>query len=229
MRKFLAAMAVSTLLVGSAQAADLIISDPVIPMTDAGFDWSGFYAGLNAGYTSGQATSVGAITGVTTNVPVSGGLLGATLGFNAQIDSFVLGIEGDIAWSGATGTAPCTANPAFNCQGNLSWLGTIKGRAGVAVDSLLFFGTAGLAAGGTTANIIPAALGLTNTYSGTMTGWTVGAGVEAAVTDAITVKAEYQYLSMGGVQAPVGTLSSVEASNLSTINHAVKVGVNFHF
>lgn len=229
MRKFLAALAVSTLLANSAHAADLIISDPVVPMTDAGFDWSGFYAGLNAGYTSGQATSVGAVSGVTTNVAVSGGLVGATVGFNAQMDSFVLGVEGDIAWSGATGTAPCTANPAFNCEGNLHWLGTIKGRAGVAVDKILFFGTAGLAAGGVTANIIPAAVGLTNTYSGTMTGWTVGAGIEAAVAEAMTVKAEYQYVSMGGVQAPVGTLSSIEASNLSTANHVVKVGVNFHF
>lgn len=229
MRKLLAAMAVSTLAAGSAHAADLIIADPVLPMTDAGFDWSGFYAGLNAGYTAGQATSVGAITGVTTNVPVSGGLLGATVGFNTQMDSFVLGVEGDIAWTGATGTAACTANPAFTCEGKLNWLGTIKGRAGVAVDSVLFFGTAGLAAGGVTANIIPAAIGLTNTHSGIMTGWTVGAGVEAAVTDAITIKAEYQYVSLGGVQAPVGTLSSTEASNLSTINHVVKVGVNFHF
>lgn len=229
MRKFLAALAISTFAAGSVHAADLIVADPVVSMTDAGFDWSGFYAGFNGGYTSGQATSVGAITGVTTNVPVSGGLLGATVGFNAQMDSFVLGVEGDIAWSGATGTAACTANPAFTCEGNLNWLGTIKGRAGVAVDKVLFFGTAGLAAGGVTANIIPAAPGLTNTYSGTMTGWTVGAGVEAALTDAITVKAEYQYVSMGGVQAPVGTLSGVQASNLSTINHVVKVGVNFHF
>jgi outer membrane immunogenic protein len=52
---------------------------------------------------------------------------------------------------------------------------------------------------------------------------------EAAVTEAITVKAEYQYVRMGGLQAPVGTLSSIEASNLSTTNHVVKVGVNFHF
>lgn len=145
------------------------------------------------------------------------------------MDSFVLGVEGDIAWSGATGTAACTANPAFTCEGNLIWLGTIKGRASVAMDSVLIFGTAGLAAGGVTPNIIPAAVCLTNTFSGTMPGWIVGAGIEAAVTEAITVKAEYQYVSMGGLQAPVGTLSSIEASNLSTTNHVVKVGVNFHF
>ena len=61
-----------------------------------------------------------------------------------------------------------------------------------------------------------------------MTGWTVGGGVEAAVTDAMSIKAEYSYVRLGGLQAPVGTLSSTEASNLSAINHVVKVGVNFH-
>ncbi|MGB3339797.1 MAG: outer membrane protein [Devosia sp.] len=229
MKQILTVAALSLLAIGAASAADLIISEPVVPITDAGFDWSGFYAGLNAGYTAGQASSVGAITGITTNVPVSGAVLGGTVGFNTQIDSFVLGLESDVAWSGATGTAVCAANPAFNCEGNLNWLGTIKGRAGMAFDNVLLFASAGLAAGGVTANIVPAAPGLTNTYSGTMTGWTVGGGVEAAVTDAMSVKAEYQYVSMGGVQAPIGTLSSTQASNLSSINHVVKVGVNFHF
>jgi outer membrane immunogenic protein len=214
----------------AAYAADLIVIDPVSPMvmTDAGFDWSGFYAGLNAGYSGGQATSVTTVTADTTNIPVSGGLLGATLGFNAQMDSFVLGVEGDIAWSGVTGTTACSIAP-FDCQGNLHWLGTIKGRAGVALDSVLLFATAGLAAGGVSANVTPAAVGITNTFSGTMTGWTVGAGVELAVTDTVSVKAEYSYVSMGGLQAPAGTLATGQAVNLSSINHVAKVGVNFHF
>lgn len=229
MRKFLAVMATSTLLIGAAHAADLIIADPVIPMTDAGFDWSGFYAGLNAGYLLGPAHATGAVSGVSTNINTAGGLLGATVGVNAQFDSFVLGIEGDVAWSGATGNSACGLAPAFTCTGNINWLGTIKGRAGVAVDRVLIFATAGLAAGGVTANITPAFPGLTNTFSGTMTGWTVGGGVEAAVTEAISVKAEYGYSTLGGLQAPAGTLAGGEATNLSATNHVVKVGVNFHF
>lgn len=231
MKKFVLAAATVALLSPAANAADLLIVDPVAPvmMTEAGFDWSGFYAGLNGGYTTGQASSVGAVSGTTTNVPVAGGLIGGTVGFNAQIDNFVLGLEGDIAWSGATGTAVCAAAPAFNCEGKLNWLGTIKGRVGVAMDSALLFATAGLAAGGVTANVVPTPGGLTGTHSGTMTGWTVGGGVELAVTEAISVKAEYNYVRMGGVQAPIGTLSGVEANNISAINHVVKVGVNFHF
>lgn len=230
MRKLTFAVAMAAI-APAANAADLIIADPMPPviMTDAGFDWSGFYAGLNAGHVSGRAESVGAVSGVTTAPNVTGGLLGATAGVNAQFDSFVLGLEGDVAWTGATGSAACTANPAFTCTGNLDWLGTIKARAGFAIDQVLLFATAGLAAGGATANITPAAPGITNTFSGTMTGWTVGGGVEAAITDTISVKAEYGYVSLGGLQAPIGTLSSVEASNLSAAVHVVKVGVNFHF
>jgi outer membrane immunogenic protein len=198
-------------------------------MTDAGFQWSGFYAGLHAGYIGGEARSVGAVTGVTTNVPVSGGLIGGTLGFNAQFDRIVLGLEGDLAWTGATGNATCAANPIYNCQGQLDWLGTFKGRAGFAFDRVLVFGTAGFAVGNTTANVTPAAPAQTNTFTGTMGGWTVGAGVEAFVSDAITVKAEYSYVSLSGLQAPNGTLSSAQASNLSATSHIVRLGVNYHF
>lgn len=228
--RFVAALAASFISIGAAQGADLILVDPpplVIP--DAGFDWSGFYAGLNAGYIGGEAKSVGATTGVTTNVPVSGGLIGGTLGFNAQFDRIVLGLEGDLAWSGATGTAVCVADPAYNCQGQLDWLGTIKGRAGFAVDRVLFFGTAGFAAGNTKANVTPAAPAITNTFTGTMAGWTAGAGIEAFVTDAFTVKAEYSYISLSDLQAPVGTLSGAQASNLSASTHVIRLGVNYHF
>lgn len=229
-RRLTAALVASFIPLGAAHGADLILADPpplIIP--DAGFDWSGIYAGLNAGYIGGEAKSVGALTGVTTNVPVSGGLIGGTLGFNAQFDRIVLGLEGDIAWTGATGTATCAANPIYTCHGQLDWLGTFKGRAGFAVDRVLFFGTAGFAVGNTTANVTPAAPAQTNTFTGTMGGWTVGAGLEAFVTDAITVKAEYSYVSLSGLQAPIGTLSSAQASNLSASTHVVRLGVNYHF
>lgn len=230
MIKFSAAATAMLLAIGSANAADLVIIDPGAPvmMSDVGFDWSGVYAGVIAGYTGGHASSSGATSGVTTDIPFSGGLLGATAGYNAQLDGFVLGIEGDVAWSSASGTATCEGNAAYDCEGNLDWLGTIRGRAGVAMDGVLVFATAGFAAAGVTANINPDAPAIDNTFSGTMTGWTVGGGVEAAVTDTISIKAEYNYLSLGHLQAPEGTLSG-EAVDLSATSHVIKAGVNFHF
>lgn len=230
MKKSVLAVAVIALAAVPAYAADLIVTEqaPVI-MTDAGFDWTGLYAGLNAGYTTGQARAVGAVSNATTAPNFTGGLLGATVGINGQFDQFVLGLEGDLAWSGASGSTACSLAPALTCTGNLNWLGTVKGRAGVAFDQVLLFATAGLAAGGARIDINPAAPGITNTFSGTMIGWTVGGGVELAVTEAVSVKAEYNYFDLGGLQAPAGTLAGAEATNLSATGHIAKIGVNFHF
>lgn len=211
------------------QAADLGVYVPESARyTDAGFDWSGFYAGLAAGYGTGTARSVRVGGGPVDNIAASGGLLGATAGFNAQMDLFVLGVEGDLLWSGINGSAICDANPAFTCGGNVEWLGTVRGRAGVALDQVLIYATGGLAVGGVSAKVTPTPLGTTGTFSDTFVGWTLGGGVEMAVTETITVKAEYAYNDLGTRQAPAGALS-VGANDISVTAHTFKVGVNMHF
>ena len=89
-------------------------------------------------------------------VDLQGGLLGVAIGANAQFDAFVLGVEGDVAWSGVAGSAVCAGAPAYSCNGVLDWIGSAKLRGGVAVQNILLFGTAGLAAGGITASTNPA-------------------------------------------------------------------------
>lgn len=59
-------------------------------------------------------------------------------------------------------------------------------------------------------------------------GWTLGAGIEVAVTDNISVKAEYAYIDLGSVDfaaSPSGRSPTTAATKL----HTVKVGANFHF
>lgn len=209
-------------------AADLIIDDPVY-YTDAGFDWNGFYGGLVGAYGAGTVRSAGDVTGSITDIPVSGGLLGVTLGGNAQYDSFLLGVEGDVLWAGVSGTAACTAVPAYDCNASLEWLGSLRGRVGIVQDSLLIFASGGLAVGGGTGTITPTFPGTTSVFSDTFIGWTAGAGVEMAVTDSVTVKAEYSYSNLGSRTAPVGTLGTIQTFTVSPVVHAVKVGANFHF
>jgi len=229
MKKLLIAAVVAGAFVPAAHAADLIIPQVVDPVvySAAGFDWSGFYLGVNAGYGSGNATSVGVLTGATDTVNYNGALLGLTAGVNAQFDAFVLGVEGDVAWSGVKGTTTCISGAA--CTGELNWLGTVRARAGVAFDSILIFATGGVAFGGINASVSPAQAGTTGSYSTTAWGWTVGAGIEAAVTENMSIKAEYAYTDLGKSQAPVGTLGLGQAYDLSPIAHTVKLGVNFHF
>jgi outer membrane immunogenic protein len=110
---------------------------------------------------------------------------GGQAGYNWQLGSFLVGAEADVQWvvgrgggsNGATGVAlvgPGSLAPgttdltAFTASSNLSFLGTLRGRAGYLVaPTLLAYATGGLAygsisgsAGFTTSNPAYLALGL---------------------------------------------------------------------
>jgi outer membrane immunogenic protein len=63
------------------------------------FTWTGFYVGINGGggWGSSQWDAVNSFD-------LSGGLIGATVGYNWQFGQVVVGAEGDIDWSGIKGT-----------------------------------------------------------------------------------------------------------------------------
>lgn len=101
------------------------------------------------------------------------------------------------------------------------WLGTIRARAGVAVDRFMIFGTAGLAFANVkvssaqtssytltpdsgAANVGSALYGrTTQAWAGSVTqnrfGFAVGAGGEYALTDNWIIRAEYLYYNLGSV------------------------------
>lgn len=212
-----------------AHAADLDYDYPVLDTSTAAFDWSGFYAGIYAGYGAGRATSTGVVSGFVTPVDVQGSLLGGTVGANVQSGNLVFGAEGELAWSGVNGSATCVGNPTFDCNGTLNWLGSGKLRGGVAFDNVLLFGTAGIAAGGITATVDPIPAGATGTYSSTVWGWTVGAGAELAVSEQISIKAEYGYYDFASTRAPVDTIANSAATDIKSHAHIAKLGVNYRF
>jgi outer membrane immunogenic protein len=168
----------TTLTMGTAFAADLITvptSTPVeVPVhEEAGFDWSGFYAGV---YGVGQN---GSVSGTQYG-------LGVQAGVNAQFDFYLLGAE--VAVHGLTGGV-----------GNTSY-GQILGRAGLVVtDDVLVY-----AAGGYGLDLgAPEEDDLL-----------VGGGVEFAVTENVSLEAEYLHgfpLSGGNAK------------------DQVTIGANFHF
>ena len=225
-----AMLALVSIGVPGAQAADLLLdyNSPLVIETSA-HDWSGFYAGIFAGYGAGRATSTSLVPAAESPVDVQGMLLGGTVGANAQFGNFVLGVEGDLAWSGVDGSATCAGAPAFTCTGSLDWLSSGKLRAGVAVDKVLLFGTAGISAGGITASVDPAPGGATGTFSSTVRGWTIGGGAEMAVTDAMSIKAEYAYHDFRTVQAPVNTIANLGPTDIKSNAHTVKLGLNYRF
>jgi len=191
-----------------ANAADPIMPAPVMPVTPIAtmaHDWTGFYAGINAGYGFGKLYGD---PGVDAFDSIDGLIGGAQIGANVQFDMFVLGVEGDIQVSGMSQEiAPVTVS--------LEYFGTVRARAGVAVDNFMPYVTGGFAYGG--GKIDNGVANETNTHWG----WTAGAGVEVALDDSVSFKGEYLYTDLGE-ETYFGDSAGLRF-------HTVRAGVNFHF
>ena len=213
-------------------AADLDFYEPieetVVQYEDLGHDWGGFYAGLVGAYGHGNVHKVITGSGIITDIPLRGALLGATAGFNVQYGDLVGGLEADLMGARMSGSATCTANPAYACNADLDWLGTLRGRVGVAFDGAMLFATGGVAIAGGRGSTTPNFPGVAAVYEDTYFGWTVGGGMEFAVSEAVSIKAEYSYIDLGSQTAPAGTLGT-DGFTASPIVHLIKVGANYHF
>jgi outer membrane immunogenic protein len=201
--------------VAPAQAADLSVAPlykapPAVPA----YNWSGFYLGVNGGggWGSSNWSSVGN--------NVSGGLVGGTAGVNWQTGHAVFGLEGDVDWSGLRGSGPALCP---GCATNNDWLATVRGRAGYAFDRFVPFVTGGLAVGDIRATA-PGFAGASQTNAG----WTVGGGLEFALTNNVTAKAEYLHVDLGNMNC--GFSCGVAAGNNVTLREdIVRGGVNYRF
>lgn len=247
MNKLLTAVAALAVAVPvSAYAADMPLPSspppaigyaPIIPPPPA---WTGFYLGVNGGYGWGNL-NLSNNFGSAPSFNANGGIVGGTFGFNYQWQSFVIGFEGDVDWSGMQNSlsgAIVTAPPGgtggtLNYKTNI--VSTFAARFGGTFNHLLVYGKAGGAwtqeqyrLGGTDATL--GTLSGSNTFS--RAGWMAGVGAEYAVTKFFTLKAEYNYMDFGNqsqalnaVGTGVGTFGTTINSKL-TMN-VVKVGFNW--
>jgi len=203
------------------------------------YNWGGIYYGVNGGYGFGttQWTDPANISGLgsTGSFDMSGYVVGATLGFNYQVDAFVLGAEGDYDATGLDGKSSSAfcANVGFGggaqCETKNTWLSTLRARIGYAADRVLFYGTAGGAFGN-----IDAGIGGGFDKS-TKAGWTAGAGVEAALADNWTARVEYLFVDLQNGSCTSGGNCGVDAAGVPA-NDAVKfttsmirVGLDYKF
>jgi outer membrane immunogenic protein len=204
MRRILlgAALAVIACAAIPARAADLP-SGPYLSSENYGaYNWTGFYAGLNVGYDWGSASNTG--------LSPSGFAGGAQGGFNWQSGSIVLGGETDLQLSGASDNAgPFKfSNP---------WFGTLRGRAGYALNNILFYATGGLAYGGGTVDLGP------QSESHSSIGWTAGGGLEVGLTRRWSAKAEYLHVDLAAQNYALTGVSHEITANV------LRLGANFRF
>ena len=114
-----------------------------IPAAPPVYNWGGIYVGINGGWGLGNGKWTVSGNGASSD-KANGGIVGGTLGCNYQTSAFVFGVEGDFDWSGInSSTANNVCIFSGNCQTGNNWLSTLRGRAGCAVDRVLFYGTAG--------------------------------------------------------------------------------------
>jgi len=205
------------LAVTSAAAADLPRAMPPTKapaFVPAVYSWNGFYLGINGGGAWGTSDW----SGTGGSADPSGGLVGVTAGYNWQSGQWVFGLEADIDWASIKGSTACGA---FSCETKNTWLGTARGRLGYAFDRVMPYITGGAAFG----DVKATQLGIGST-SDTNVGWTVGAGIEAAVIANWTAKIEYLYVDLGDVSC---TACLPVASNVDFRTHIVRAGLNYRF
>jgi outer membrane immunogenic protein len=122
-------------------------------------------------------------------------------------------------------------------QSRLDWFGTSRLRAGFARGDSLSYATAGVAYGNIGVSEYDANGGLfTNSASALRAGWVVGSGTEYAILPHLSLRAEYLYMSMGGLNsAATGAVSNGNgllvgtASTGRMTNNIMRVGLSWSF
>jgi outer membrane immunogenic protein len=233
MKGFLLATVSMVALTSVARAADVPAKAPIyVPAPVA--DWTGPYLGVQGGAVRRDVLAELGLFGFELDGSKTGGTVGAVLGYNWQHDRFVYGLEGDWSWIGAR-TSDLTNLHQISTSFDVNWLSTIRGRAGLALDSTLFYLTGGAAFGhikNTFAFSVTDAVAFSFTQNETKSGWTVGAGVEHMFAPNWTARAEWRYVDLGknGVPCKPGTQSceapSGEFSNTLMLG---LIGVNYKF
>ena len=222
MKRLLAGcLAASALVIAQcAAAADLSLAPlykapPAVPAQ--GYDWTGFYFGANGGGGWGHSWWSTNATGIN----LSGGQVGGTAGYNLQLGKVVFGVEGDVDWSGLSGSGTAPGCPG-GCTTSDSWLTTARGRIGYSFDRIMPYVTGGLAVG----DIRGAAPGFAG-GDATNAGWTLGAGLEFALPGNWTAKAEYLHIDLGSFNCT--GCSALPPDNVALQANVFRAGVNYRF
>lgn len=231
-----------------ASAADLSSQGAGAVPAVVPFSWTGFYAGVDVGVNLTQRTVnpslyvtdaasyyTPAIMADYTPGPFGEGrtgfLGGVHVGFNYQIQQWVVGAEADFMGSALASQANTlkylASDPVTNLPSTIAlsdriqqnWLGTVRARIGYAHDRTLFYATAGLAYGSVKSSsamvltdILPTG---TNPFdwagqnSQTKMGYAIGAGVEYALSDQWIIRGEYLYYNLGTIASAMAGTTAV--------------------
>ncbi|MGA2311970.1 MAG: outer membrane beta-barrel protein [Xanthobacteraceae bacterium] len=210
-------------------------------------------AGGNAGYGWGQTsgfdgTPTTVFFGSTTPYPggvyapanVEGAVIDGQAGCNRQWGQWVVGIEGDfdalLNQSGQGKALPGFINQLAVGSTNESWQATLRARLGFTGfnnRTLVYVTGGGALMNVTSAQFITGNVAATlNSQTDTVVGWTVGGGVEYALTDNCLLRAEYLFVQIPTYTTFTGStfISDPPVPLRTSLNeNIVRFGVSYKF
>jgi opacity protein-like surface antigen len=209
---------------------------PPAPVT-----WTGLYVGgnLGAGFGRSAWSDPFGPTSIGDQNLVGGALVGGQVGANYQSGMIVYGAEAAGSWAELTGSATCFAgNPNQNiagqdCTTRVGALGMFTGRVGLAVDRTLYYAKAGPAWGHSTfgLNFGGASPGQVATVEANRWGWTIGGGIEQALTREWSIVGEYKYIDLGSGNVSFAgvppAIAQVATNSINQHYQTLTLGVNY--
>jgi opacity protein-like surface antigen len=207
--------------------------------------WSGFYAGGHVGGAwsdnrwsdpFGSTTSAGLVNvaGFGDTIHGTGPLAGVQAGINWQTGSWVVGFQADWSKTDIRGENTCFSGiGGMNCQQIINAVATLAGRAGFAWDRALAYAKAGAAAADLNYLLLGNTAGDTRGTGTTQFwawGWTVGGGLEYALSDHWTAMIEYEHISLNNaVSFPAVASVNTQSLSIRQSIDTLKLGVNYKF
>jgi outer membrane immunogenic protein len=185
---------------------------------------------------------------------VNGGVYGGQLGYNWQLNNWVLGVEGDFDGAAMSGRQqiefPTMRFPGrgitdlFSVNDRINWLASIRGRIGVLWGPGLLYVTGGAAweevkrspfahdpSGVVGAAGEPGAIETSANFTSTRSGFVVGGGYEWLFAPRWTVRGEYLFYDFGNSDNDVLTFPIAQCGSGPTptdrCNIPVTTGKNF--
>ena len=193
-------------------------------------DWSGFHVGAHVGWLWGdidyREPDPG---GLAASPDIDGFAGGGLIGYNHRIERLIAGLEADgglLDASFDSGESGGNGYSAFD----LDWNAHVRARLGWAVENTLLFIAGGLALAQVTLDDTDAGFGDDDNIH---LGWTVGGGVEHAVTGDLVLRLEYLYDDYGQerytIASPPGPFFPSYPADIELTSHTLRAALSYRF
>ena len=192
-------------------------------------NWTGFYLGVAGGGAIGVNRATATFGGASAAIDGAGqSLLGSVFGgFDYQFArQGVVGVMGDYSWTGLQSTSTLSDSGGglmLSARADRSW--SAMARLGfLPVPSTLVYAAGGYAGENVITQALAVAGGasLYGSQDVSMSGWTVGPGIETVVTGGWTPRLEYRYSQFEQKQL-------VNGVTLQPSSHTIRAGLSYKF